>query len=381
MRRKYVTLAAAVVVATATAIYSSGFTALLVTIAALLAMITVHELGHLMAARACGVGASEFAVGFGPKIASKTTKTMVWSWRAIPLGGFVRIKGMEDNEPGSSGIDTIPGKSFQEVGPVKKTIIAAAGPVANFLLAAVLIFGVILPIGAPGEESIGVVNVYEGSAAEAAGLVDGDRIVSIDGVQVNSFTDIRNTIADSDGTVQLVLDREDIVLDVALTEGSLGVSSVVDRDPWNPVQAAGFSAELTGQMGTTAIQGIASIGSVVAEIPKQFANTADDPNERFLSPIAISQVGSTINDQLGLSGLILLAAQVSVFLGLFNLMPLPPLDGGHILVTWVNAASKKVGRREVPAAVVQRVGLTVAAAVLLLGVATILLDIIRPVVL
>jgi regulator of sigma E protease len=185
---------------------------IIIAILILFGVIIFHELGHFIAAKACGIVVEEFAAGMGPKIISRKKNGTVYSWRLIPIGGMCVMKG-EDEDDHSEG-------SFQSAKVWKRMIVVAAGPVFNLLLGFIAALIVVFSAGA---DPCTVVSVNEGSPAEQAGLLSGDLIVSYEGSGISNARELyMDTILNGlpDDTIDLVVERngERIALSFALDE-------------------------------------------------------------------------------------------------------------------------------------------------------------------
>jgi membrane-associated protease RseP (regulator of RpoE activity) len=357
------------------------------TIGVLLALIAFHEAGHLWAARANGVGASEFSVGFGPLLAGTNPKPgrTRFVLRAIPLGGYVRIKGMSESGAATKD-ESVPGKAYGEVSPLRQVSIAAAGPAANLFLAAVVLvlsFGL---IGAPAPTT--TVTVDPSGPAYAAGLRDGDKILEVAGESTAAWADVTaNLTGTSAATVPVTVARggQTFTFNVAPADSGggrrLGVvaGSEVRRLP--PVEAAAVGANATWKIVAGSAAALAQIPQLVADIPAHIAGTAEDQNARFVSPVGMTALAEQSFARDGILGVAVLVALISVFLGLFNLLPVPPLDGGHIVIASYEGIASRVAGREmrVNRVAVSRVAMAFAVVLLVIGVSSIVLDIVRPV--
>ncbi|HEX2098795.1 MAG TPA: site-2 protease family protein, partial [Rubrobacteraceae bacterium] len=189
---------------------------ILVAIVGLSALIVVHELGHLLAAKAMGVNVTEFGVGFGPPLLKKKVGKTLYSLRIILLGGFVKMAGMNDDEEGP--------ESYNSKAAWRRALIIFAGPFAN-LLAAVLIFAVVfMGISPPTME---VETIMPESLAADVGLQEGDRIVTVDGRNVESWRQFQETVGDKrpGDEVELVVERDGELREY------LGALTADERDP------------------------------------------------------------------------------------------------------------------------------------------------------
>jgi len=310
-------------------------------------LVFIHEFGHYLAARLCGIYVEVFSIGFGRALASWTDRRgTVWKLSILPLGGFVRMHGMavsvlEEDQVDQSAIRR--GEAFFEKSVAARAFVAAAGPIANFILAAVLFTGLFATIGR--QVALPVVSeVMAGSAAAGAGLQPGDVIRAVDGAPVVHFDDLRRIIAsEPDRTVKLALRRgtQDLVVPVHIaseaqdgaTVGRLGIQSGANEiETLSPLAAVGAGLSETWFV---LWQTLLSLVRLV---------TTGNGVHELGGPIKIAQLSGQVA-QLGLASLLNFIALLSINLGLVNLLPIPILDGGHL----VFYAAEAVRGRPLPA--------------------------------
>lgn len=295
-------------------------------------LVFFHELGHYLAARWRGVYVETFSIGFGRALASwKDRQGTAWKIAWIPLGGYVKLHGQERPEDVGPEVRALwrPGRTFHEKTVASRAIIVAAGPVANFVLAAVL-FAVLF--GTAGEPLIlpQVGEVLPGTAAAHAGLKSGDRILAIDGQPVARFEDIQRIVAARpDQRMSLAIRRDGQTETLTLTTdtraqggrriGSLGVT-------------AGATEFRRLPPGRAVIAGVAHTYRVAALTLAGVWQmiTAGHGTEDLGGPLRIAQLSGEVA-QLGFASLVDFIAVLSVNLGLINLFPIPILDGGHLV--------------------------------------------------
>ncbi len=305
-------------------------------------LVFVHELGHYLAARYNGVRVEVFSIGFGPEIYGWNDRVGTrWKIGAIPLGGYVKMFGDSDTVEDGEGEerDLTPEEravSFHHKRLGQRTVVVAAGPVANFVFAIVILAGLFSIAGNPMTLSA-VGEVQPGSAAEQAGLQVGDRIVGIDDETVVWFEDLRRIISvNPEVELQLHVLRDDTELSIMATPqrrsieevtgdkrviGLLGVKpdpAQVGYERHNPLaatwMAVEWSATLTGRI-------LSYLGQVV---------TGARDTDELGGPLRIAQMSGKMA-QGGLINLISFMAALSINLGLINLFPIPMLDGGHLV--------------------------------------------------
>jgi regulator of sigma E protease len=327
---------------------------LIFTIATYVAMIAilvvVHEGGHYLAGRYFGCKIDAFAFGFGKELFGFDDKRGTrWKVNAVPLGGYVKFTGdMNEASQPDPEIMALPESERANLFVFKplwqKAIIVAAGPLINFLFAIVILAGFYMALGHPLTPPV-VSSVMPDSPAAAAGIKVGDRFVAIDGTKVDRFEDLVNTVMTSTGDpmhVVIARDGSEKTLTIVpkmvettdrfgnvLRHGRLGVGragQVVEKV--GPLQAIGYAIEDTG----TIISGIAATLRQVVM------------GERSLSdlggPVKAGQVTGQ-QASLGILSFIAFTAFFSVNLGFINLLPIPVLDGGHLLLYAVEAIRRQ----------------------------------------
>lgn len=289
-------------------------------------IIIFHELGHFLVARAVGVTVEEFSVGFGPKLASLGKRTK-FSLRLIPMGGYVRMLGESEetdtNDPGS----------FQNKTPWQRMAIILAGPIMNFLLALVIFVVIYGAVGVVVDDIAIIGEVLSGSPAEAAGLVSGDEIISIGSRSTIKWTDVQESVRESvSETLTFTVKRNGKVQTFAVTprQGEqypeVGISPRTKR-----LSVAGSLSE--GVKETWRMTG-AVFSSLIGIVTRKI------PVGDLTGPIGIVHfVGEAA--KAGIFSVLSLAALISVNLGLFNLLPIPALDGSKVIILGIEAVRKK----------------------------------------
>ncbi len=295
-------------------------------------LVFVHELGHYLAARWCGVHVEVFSIGFGRAIATWRDRVgTVWKLAWLPLGGYVKLHGQERPEdvPDAVRANWIPGRTFHEKRVGARALVVAAGPIANFLLAMVLFAALFVMAGRPVTLPIAG-DVLADSAAARAGIKVDDRITAISGQPIHSFEDIQRIItAHPQEHLVLTVRRGDETLNLpVLTDvhesggqrvGMLGIrGGKMEFQKLSLPQALWGGVEQTWQVTAETIAG-------VAEMIAGKRGTED-----LGGPLRIAQLSGQVA-QLGLASMITFIAVLSVNLGLINLFPIPVLDGGHLV--------------------------------------------------
>jgi regulator of sigma E protease len=315
-----------------------GFEKVVTFLVMLSILIVLHELGHFVLARRNGVRVNEFAVGFGPKLLAWTSpKTgTVYTLRALPIGGFCAMEG-EDNKVSEAQQQReflthagISEENFQAKSPWRRLAIILAGPFANFVLCyAILLIGA-LAFGVASDKPMPVVGeVLPKSPAAIAGIRPGDRIIAVNDVAVKSGKMLVDTIHHALGKkLDLIYERDGVRTEVYVTPRSCPAQvgknfGCIGFQPVPAYERVSFLAALR-----QSADGFVSIADQtfggIALLVTQFSQYAP----QVAGPIGMGQVAATVQDW-GWGPYFSLAATISFALGLFNLLPIPALDGGR----------------------------------------------------
>ena len=295
-------------------------------------VVFIHELGHYLVARKAGVIVEVFSVGFGPEIFGWTAKTGTrWRIAAIPLGGYVKMRGDEDaaSTPKSHSLEQ--SGSFAGASLFWRMAIVAAGPAANFILGIALFATVYMSVGKQSIPAI-IGDIMPDMPAAEAGLQPGDKVIEIDGIDIRNFDDMRGLIVESPGKpLQFVLIRDGQQLNFDVTPqsqfneqlqiniGVLGVTST----PVGELNRLGPSAAVVAATSDAFHMSIMIVRGLGRAI------TGNMQQGEVGGPVRIAEISGTVLNQ-GIVPFILLTAVISINLGLINLLPVPALDGGHL---------------------------------------------------
>ncbi|MDR2342671.1 MAG: RIP metalloprotease RseP [Campylobacteraceae bacterium] len=294
-------------------------------------LIFFHELGHFVAARIFKVRVEVFSVGFGRKLFRKVWGGTEYCISAIPLGGYVQMKGQNDLNPNERSGDL---DSYNTKAPWQRIIILFAGPFANFLLA----FLLYICIGNLGVRELlpQVGNFSNNSIAQSAGLQVNDTIREINGAKVRIWNDVKKNIQSSVGEIDILVERESKLLNIKLTPETGNNKNMFGETVQEKL--IGISPSYT--IFTMYYSGFESIAYAKEEVIKNslliFQTLKKLVIDWTISPkelggiIAIVDITSDAA-KLGLSTFLMLTALISVNLGVLNLLPIPALDGGHIM--------------------------------------------------
>lgn len=327
--------------------------------------IALHEWGHMRSALACGMKVRRFYVGFGPTVVKWNRKGIEYGFKAVPLGGFCDIAGMtamdeidEDERPYAMVY-----KPWWQ-----RIFVLSGGVLMNILVGLVVLYAVAVTAGLPDPDADYTPTVAKtacvpasqidaqtlsdctgaGPAAEA-GIREGDRITAVNGEAVASFVDLRAKLYEMPGqTADLTVERGTEVLHIdvpvtsvtrlnqageTVTVGAIGVTSepVDVMRSYGPMDGIGATVRFSGSMLSATLQGLASFpGKIPGVVASIFG--AERDQEGPMSVVGASRVGGELVERSQWTMFLMMLASLNFFLALFNLVPLPPLDGGHIAV-------------------------------------------------
>ncbi len=313
-----------------------------------------HELGHFLIGRWCGVKVEAFSLGFGPELFGFNDRYGThWRVAALPLGGYVKFLGEANGASMAeeAALKALPPEerkaSFSAQKVWRRAAIVAAGPVANFILAIVIFTGIFFIHGRSILLPI-VESVAAGSAAEAAGFQPGDQIVSIDGAKIDSFEEMQRIVqTSSDTELNFTVDRGGKLVELTATPqrrdvttpfgttrvGVLGIQSKAKPENWH-VQTydLGESVKLAGS----------ETWFVITRTGRYLAGllAGQESADQLSGPIRIAEISGEMA-KIGPAALLNLAAILSISVGLLNLLPVPLLDGGHLIYYGVEAMRGK----------------------------------------
>jgi len=315
-------------------------------------VVFVHEFGHFIVGRLCGIGVTAFSIGFGPELVGWTDRHGTrWKLSAIPLGGYVKFVGdmngasMPDPQTLSDMSAAERAVSFHHQRLAKRAATVAAGPIANFLLAIAIFAGSAYVNG----RTIMIPRIEEvnpGSAAERAGFEPGDLVVAINGHAIASFSDMQRIVSASAGeTLAVVVDRRD--RQVTLTAvpdlkeqdtpfgkqriGLLGLKGSQDKADVRTLQYG-----LVGALGVGAVEAWRPVQMTFDFLGKLV--TGRESPEQLSGPIRIAKVSGQIASLGSIEMFLSWIGLISVSIGLLNLFPIPLLDGGHLLFYAIEGA-------------------------------------------
>lgn len=347
----------------------------LIFVVALLVSIMLHEAGHFVSAKAFGMKATKFFVGFGNTVWSRQRGETEYGVKALPLGGFVDITGMSNLDVVDPADEP---RTFRAKPPWQRSVVLLAGSFMHFVIGFVLIFAVAVAIGVQNQNST-TINVNAcvqvsktqvtcpksapKSPAELAGLRNGDKIIAVGGHQVATWNQLINRIRRHAGGTAveftIVRDGRQFTKDITLASlnwrkgGFLGIQAA----PFVPVSLTTAISSTGSQFGQVVAASVDGVGKLPSEIPKLFSPNRAKNGGGVASVVGVGEDTGQIFSLSGVSWpdkiaiLLLIIAQVNIFVGLFNLLPFLPLDGGKLAVVlfeWIRSSLARLFRRPDP---------------------------------
>lgn len=273
-----------------------------------------HEYGHFLMAKRAGVEVEEFGLGFGPKIFSFKKGETTYFIRLIPILGYVKIKGMDDNIEDPQGYYTKPLS--------KRFLTILGGPVSNIILAIVIFFLLFSIFGDFNHLSTKIEKVQENSPAYNVGIQKGDKILTINDVEIKSWDDVRSEIEKSNGNeIKIVVERENKII-------TFYVNPVKSEDRWIIGVVSGFEkVNIVDALILSFKEVLRVILLFIYSLKLLITGKAVGG---VAGPVGIVKVASDIGQTAGMVGFIWFAGILNILLALTNLLPIPALDGGRI---------------------------------------------------
>ena len=382
---------------------------------ALLFSVMVHEAGHFATAKKFGMKVTRFFVGFGPTLWSIQRGETEYGIKALPFGGFCKIVGMHLLDDVDDPADEP--RSFRSHPAWQRIIVLCAGSFMHFLLALLLIFGLALGIGIANDNTtqLGPISTCVASnvtaldnsvcaasnppsPAKVAGLRAGDQVISFNGTKVNSYAQLGNAIRSvkpgSRATITVLRDGKTLTLHTTLAavkgrSGSyLGIEGALVFQTVGPIRAVQYAGSLFGQAVVGSAQGAAALPSALPKLfSKERSNTAAGQVSSMvgLANDTGQEVAANVGWQSKVSFVLLLMASVNIFVGILNLLPLLPMDGGHVAtIIWERIRAWFARRRGRPdpglvdMTKLLPVSLSIFLILILFSLAVVLADIVNP---
>lgn len=306
-------------------------------------LIFVHEFGHYLIAKFCGVKVEEFSLGFGKMLWGKKDRSgTLWKISAVPLGGYCKFLGDGDASSSSSKTEELSDEdkkyAFAYQNPFKKLAIVIGGPGFNYLFAVLVFFAIFAIVGKMEFPPV-IGSVMENSAAQEAGILPQDRILSVDGHEVKTFQDFKQEIdMNTSGIAAIKLQRGDKVLDLdvhlkLINDESSGIKSsrpMVGVTSINVVEFSPVKMSITAA-AKEAVYEVWRITAVTLRGVAQMISGARG-TEDLGGIVRIAEMSGDISKTNSWIDLLVFTALLSVNLGLINLFPIPLLDGGHVVI-------------------------------------------------
>ena len=336
-------------------------------VVALLFSVMVHEFGHYLTARHYGMKVSEFFLGFGKRLWSTKRGETEFGIKAIPAGGYCRIEGMAPGDHMPEGEEN---RAFYKASSGKKLVVLGAGSFLHFVLGYLLLFTLFAGVGT--NQVLPVIGeVVSDSAAQSVGIQAGDEVVSINGTKVTNWTKDVEAIRNSEGkelTLGLIRDGQEITLtatprltDVDGTQRYvLGIVNTVGVKRFGIVAAASNSFTLTKSFMSESVKSLVKLPSKIPALWGQTVRGEERDANGLVGVVGVARVSgqavgnseSTGSERLAV--FLLIIASLNIFVGIFNLLPILPLDGGHMAVAIadeVRALYARIRGRSRPAAI------------------------------
>lgn len=308
----------------------------------LLISVFLHEVGHFSTARWTGMKTTQFFMGFGPRVWSFTRGEVEYGVRALPLGAFVRIIGMnnlDDVEPEEEA------RAYRSKSFPRRLLVITAGSLMHMLIAFVLFFGVYTTAGREQSTGIATIETMDNVAgpAFAAGIRPNDILVAIESQRVTTYDSVVQEIRrhEPDDEITVTYQRNDVQISVVVQlaahpSGDGRPYLGVNANDWaweklNPIEASARSISDIGRTITGSVTGVFTALNPMNSI-EQLTNENAPLETRPTTVVGVSQIGGIIGQSDGFKGILLLLASVNVFVGVFNMLPLLPFDGGHAAI-------------------------------------------------
>ncbi|CAA6811053.1 MAG: Membrane-associated zinc metalloprotease [uncultured Sulfurovum sp.] len=310
-------------------------------------LIFFHELGHFLAARFFGVHVEVFSIGFGKRILTKKFGATEWSISLIPLGGYVRMKGQDDSDPSLKSYDE---DSYNAKTPFQRIIISLAGPFANFLLAFLLYLSMTF-IGLPKILTT-LADVNTTHPAYKAGIRTGDTITSINGTPTIYWEDVSQNIHQEAKLLNVTVLREGQYIDLKIMPIEYKTKNRFGEIKTRYIIGVSADQKVTQTIHYTLENGLDYAYNKTIDSSMYIFNSlkklvmGEIPLENLGGPVGILNVTSQVS-QMGIVFLLAFAALISVNLGVINLLPIPALDGGHVMFHTYELISKKPANEDI----------------------------------
>lgn len=329
------------------------------TVVALIVIIFLHELGHFVMARRAGMKVTEFFLGFGPRIWSIRRGEVEYGLKAIPAGAYVRIIGMNNLEEVPPEDES---RTYRQKGYWSRLSVAVAGSAMHFLLAFVLLIATLGFFGVQRASAWRISGVSDDSPALAAGLHSGDRIVSIDGTPIDTFATLTDQVRARPGqSVTLVVEHPDHSTETVSAHlasrnpqgenvGFLGIGETRDYVKESLPSAVVGSVQEFGRISWASVAGLAKVFSpsgirgYIDDLTNKPSSGSGSGDNRLVTVVGVPRLVEQ-SAATGFANVLLLLAIINISLGLLNMIPLLPFDGGHVAIATYEAIRSRRGKR------------------------------------
>ena len=324
-------------------------------VAGLLISVFLHEVGHFSTARLTGMKVTQFFMGFGPRVWSRTKGEVEYGVRALPLGAFVRIIGMNNVDEVDPADES---RAYRSQTFPRRLLVITAGSLMHMLIAFVLFFGVYTSGGRQQNTGISTVRGLADSTspASSAGIVVGDTLVSIGGISVTDYNSVSAAIRtfSAGETISVVFEHEGArqTREVVLVKhpsipdrAYLGV--MADDWGWKDLgvfESVGQSVSDIGSTITDSVKGVVVALNPMNSIRHLTKSPEASLETRPTTVVGVSEFSGTVGRSDGLKGVLVLLASINVFVGVFNMFPLLPFDGGHAAIAIYERVRSRKGR-------------------------------------
>jgi membrane-associated protease RseP (regulator of RpoE activity) len=336
-------------------------------VVALLFSVMVHEFGHYLTARHYGMKVSEFFLGFGKRLWSTQRGETEFGIKAIPAGGYCRIEGMAPNDEMPIGEE---GRAFYKASSGKKLVVLGAGSFLHFVLGYLLLFTLFAGVGT--NQVLPVIGqVVADSAAHDAGIKAGDEVTAINGIAVKNWYKDVDAIRNSQGKeLTLEINRDGQLISITATprltdvDGSkryvLGIVNTIGMKRSGVVQSASYAFTTTKSFVTESAKSLVALPSKIPALWGQTVRGEERDANGLVGVVGVARVSGeavgsgdlSVSERL--ATFMLIIASLNIFVGIFNLLPILPLDGGHMAVAIadeVRALFARLRGRPRPAAI------------------------------
>ena len=338
---------------------------ILVALLVLSVLIFFHELGHFTAARFFGVQVDVFSIGFGKKLYSRMIGKTQWSISAIPLGGYVKMKGQDDSDPTKVSYDK---DSYNVKKPWQRIIILLAGPFANFLMAFILYFA-IANLGVPKLLPY-VGSVGKDSPALVTGIKKDDKIIQVNGVNIKYWENIGKSINASENDITLIVERNNKLITLQLHPKIIDDKNIFGEKITRRI----IGITPSGKQTTVYFGLWGGLDYAWDETKKASLLIVQSVQKLMTGAVGADKLGGIITivdvtseaSSAGILALFFFTALISVNLGVLNLLPIPALDGGHIMFNLYEMITHKAPNEKIMMYITM-VGWALLLALMMLG--------------